>query len=288
MENETLWSLNRTEGRKILEDPKYASKIKEIETEIKNFQTKDPKVVIHFSAEKAKVLRKDIIRREAEGTDYEGARDYAIYHYEEYSNLTLKELEWLDAWSVSYLVACNGDWESDGIVGHPKGITDEDYIQYYIIGGFPPEDWERKNPLVSFCATFIYVASIRKKELKKTKTSVLRAYLKRHPEEVYALSNNQIPESFPEISETVQLHELVTFWRHHRHNPKMARSGTTRVLEEYKSSHGGEWPSSSQDCVYIIRGYPDLIDLETRVMSNIEKRLMYQHFRKIVKEEHSK
>jgi len=273
MENAILWSLIREDGKKILESPKYINPLKEIADEVKALKLKDPKILIHFSAEKAKIIRKDVLRREAEDTDFEGAREHAIENYKDYDHFTLEELLWLDSWAVSYLMACNGDWEADGIAGHPKGITDEDYIQYYIVGGLPPDNWERAHPMVSYCATFQYAASIRRKALKKTKITLIRDYLTRHPDGDGTLPRNQIPDSFPEIAGTVQLHELVTFWRNQRQIPRLVRQAVSQLIRDYTDTHNGDLPSCGKDCLPLIKNYPHLSELEPRIVSNIDRRL---------------
>ena len=246
-----IWVGFRKEGLKFLEDPKYAVIKQQMETV---FQTQ--KDLFVQSSPIVKAIRRDLVLGDSDKCDYEAVGDYVEEHLEDWSQTSVKELEWLYMWGGYYAMDCNGGWEATGIPGRPHTVKAIDMLLYYCIGRFDVLGLEGLNLLysnnISYSSTFPGTASLKKKATRRRKKEVISKFLKDYPGELETFGTGGIPLHYREIASELRVDELCSYWRTHIAGPRDMRRFVKDCLREFKMQNGDILPLRGLDCLDII------------------------------------
>jgi len=269
--NIEMWKMLRSEGKGLLKtSPRFETVLENLLDSFSNLKKGDR---IFVKPEVKTLIRRDILLREKKYADLDSAFNYIEENSDKYEDFSIPEIDWLDKWSMCYLIACNGNLEVGGKASPPAGIEDLDYLLYSVIGGLPTEPFQKDYPNTPYCIIFPVLKSFRRRRVRLQKDKIIRDYLRRHPDGDGDFYKNKLPPSFIEISKDIEYHELMSFWRHHRYYPKKARKGIKTIIGLYQKANNGDLPKTGMDCLSLIRESKEFSGFEDRILSGIDRRL---------------
>lgn len=270
MEMSEMWEPLRQSGAKILDNhPRFE--------EVRQWLRKQG-APISLDKERKLEIRDDIYNSRQD--DRKPPLAYAKEHLDGLSYLANDELEWLLDWQETFINSALSDVypiTSNNPDAYPplkdfEGMNNLDWILYHFIKGKEPEDL---YPEVSLSAVIVQLPKARANKAQKEKLTIIKDFLRTHPEVEGDFVNGQLPQCFQELdTDKVSPHEIRRYWVNHYLIPKQKSKAATIAIEAY-TEEKGEPPTWGEDLsTYIPKEFRYLIGIQALINSRLKDRTL--------------